>query len=284
VSTLTGTGELLRLTGVSKSYRRGSQELCVLREVSLEVQAGEIVCVLAKHGAGKTTLLRIAAGMESADTGVVCFEGQNLAALSGAELARVRGERIAWAGRRGPRTGVRMFDYVCNPLLARAGSTVGQGNVVRRWQERRAYMRTVDARVRAALERVGAAGCAEQRWETMSDWERALVEVAHAVAGDPALLVVDDVADNLGIGETKDFIRLLREISKERALAVLMSVSDANATLLSDRIVRLSGGRLEQSPQRAATPGPPPGGGNVLEFPDPASQRREAERAGSSNT
>ena len=62
-----------------------------------------------------------------------------------------------------------------------------------------------------------------------------------------------------------------------------MSVSDANATLLSDRIVRLSAGRLEQAPRRQASK-PPPGAGNVLEFPDPASQRREAGRAGSSNT
>jgi ABC-type lipoprotein export system ATPase subunit len=277
--------ELLRLAGVSKSYRRGSQELYVLREVSLEVGVGEIVCVLAKHGAGKTTLLRIAAGIESADAGIVSFEGRDLTALSPGERSRVWGERIAWAGKRGPRTGVRMFDYVCNPLLARAGmSPQAGGNWIGRWRERRAYMRTVDERARAALERVGVAGCAEQRWETMSDWERALVEIAHAIAGEPALLLVDDVADNLGIDETKDFIRLLRAISKERALAVLMSVSDANATLLSDRIVRLSGGRLEQSPQRAPAPGPSPGGGNVLEFPDPASQRREAGHASSSNT
>ncbi len=279
--------DLLRLTGVSKSYRRGSQELCVLREVSLEVGVGEIVSVLAKHGAGKTTLLRIAAGMESADAGVVSFEGRDLQALSGDERSRVRGERIAWAGRRGPRTGVQMFDYVCNPLLARAGTSTsaGQGNPVRRWRERRVYMSTVDGRARAALERVGAAGCAEQRWETMSDWERALVEIAHAIAGEPALLLVDDVADNLGSGETKDFIKLLRAISKERQLAVLMSVSDANATLLSDRIVRLSGGRLEQRPARpASNRPPPPGGGNVLEFPGVGADHLEAGRASSSNT
>jgi ABC-type cobalamin/Fe3+-siderophores transport system ATPase subunit len=175
-----------------------------------------------------------------------------------------------------------MFDYVCNPLLARAGGTAVRGNVILRWRERRAYMRSVDARARAALERVGATGCAEQHWETMSDWERALVEVAHAVAGEPTLLLVDDVADNLGIGETKDFIKLLRAISKERQLAVLMSVSDANATLFSDRIVRLSGGRLEQRPGRPASEGPAPGAGNVLEFPDPAPQRREAGHASSS--
>jgi len=278
--------ELLRLAGVSKSYRRGAQGLCVLREVNLEVGVGEIVCVLANHNAGKTTLLRIAAGMESADTGDVSFEGQNLAVLSPDELSRVRGERIAWAGKRGPRTGVRMFDYVCNPLLARAGlGPQAPGNWIGRWRERRAYLRTVDDRVRAALERVGAAGCAEQRWETMSDWERALVEVAHAVAAEPALLVVDDVADSLGSEEIKDFIGLLRAISRERQLAVLMGVSNANATRMSDRIVRLVSGRLEESPQRAPAPAPPPpGGGNLLEFPDPASQRREAERAGSSNT
>jgi ABC-type lipoprotein export system ATPase subunit len=277
--------ELLRLAGVSKSYRRGSQDLCVLNGVNLEVGVGEIVCVLANHNAGKTTLLRIAAGMDRADTGDVSFEGQNLAALSGDDLARVRGERIAWAGKRGPRTGVRMFDYVCNPLLARAGaSPQAGGNWIGRWRERRAYLRGVDARVEAALERVGADGCAEQRWETLSDWERALVEIAHGVAGEPALLLVDDVADSLGKDETKDFIRLLRSISKERQLAVLMSVSDANATLLSDRIVRLVCGRLEESPQRAPAPSPPPSAGNVLEFPDPASQRREAGRASSSNT
>jgi ABC-type cobalamin/Fe3+-siderophores transport system ATPase subunit len=177
-----------------------------------------------------------------------------------------------------------MFDYVCNPLLARAGVGLQAGSWIGRWRERRAYLSSVDARARAALERVGAAGCAEQRWETLSDWERALVELAHAVAGEPTLLVVDDVADSLGIDETKDFIRLVRAISKERQLAVLMSVSDANAALLSDRIVRLVCGRLEESPQRVPAPAPPPSGGNVLEFPDPASQRREAERAGSSNT
>jgi lipoprotein-releasing system ATP-binding protein len=289
VSTPTGTGELLRLTGVGKSYRRGAQELCVLREASVQVEAGEVVCVLATHGEGKTTLLRIAAGIESADAGDVSFEGRDLAALSDSELSGLLGTRIAWVGRRGPRTGVQMFDYIAMPLLARGGEGAQSGNWIQRWLVRRAYRRGVDARVRAALERVGAAGCARQQWRTMSDWERALVELAHAIAAGPALVLIDDVTDNLGGAETKDFVGLVRAISKERELGVLMSVSDSHATLLSDRIMKLSGGRLTPVPkgsgtERPPTPGPPPSRGNVLEFPDPASQRREAERAGSSNT
>ena len=60
-------------------------------------------------------------GMESADEGRVSFEGQDLAALSDGELSRLLGEQIAWAGKRGPGTRARMFDYVAMPLLARAG-------------------------------------------------------------------------------------------------------------------------------------------------------------------
>jgi putative ABC transport system ATP-binding protein len=267
MSTLTGTDELLRLTGVSKGYRRGGQELQVLREVNLDVRRGQLVGVLTTHGQGGSTLLRIAAGIESADAGLVSFDGQDLAALSDDELSRLLGERIAWVGKRGPRTGVQMIDYIAMPLLARAGTSTGTGNVVQRWLARRAYRRTVPARVRAALERVGAVGCGRQHWETMSDWERALVEVAHAIAGEPDVLLLDDVTDNLGKIETEDFIALLRAISKERALGVLMSVSDHHAVVLSDRIMSLAGGRLTQAPRRAVTQGPPPSPGNVFDFP-----------------
>jgi ABC-type cobalamin/Fe3+-siderophores transport system ATPase subunit len=285
MSTPNGTGgELLRLTDVSKSYRRGPQELCVLREVSLEVRAGQLVCVEATHSGGKTTLLRLAAGIDSADAGVVSFEGQDLAACSDRELSRLLGERIAWASTRGPRTGVQMFDYIAMPLLARGGEGAHGEGWIRRWLERRAYRRTVPARVQAALERVGAAGCAKAQWDTMSDWERALCELAHAIAGDPDVLLLDDVTDNLGAVETRDFVNLVRAISKERALGVLMSVSDSHVTILSDRIMRLSGGRLTQAPRGAVTQGPPPSGGNVFEFPGGAvgSGHLEAGHASSS--
>jgi ABC-type cobalamin/Fe3+-siderophores transport system ATPase subunit len=271
--------ELLRLTGVSKTYRRGPRELCVLAGVSLDVQAGEVVCVLGERGQGKTTLLQIAAGMKSADSGLVSFRGRDLMALSDAELSRLRGAEIAWAGKRGPRTRVRMFDYVVMPLLARAGGRTPWRGWRRPWPRRRGERgpsagRDVEARAWAALERVGAGGCAEQEWETMSDWERALVEVAQAIAGEPALLLVDDVTDTLGIRETGELTALLRSLSRDLEMGVLMSVSDPDATLMSDRIMALSGGRLSAGPRSAP--------GNVIEFPDPGPQRLKAGQDSSS--
>jgi putative ABC transport system ATP-binding protein len=248
--------ELLVLTDVGKRYRRGPRDLRVLDGVCLQVGRGEVVSVLGTRGQGKTTLLQIAAGMESPDSGVVRFDGEDLAALSDAGLSRLLGSRIAWAGRSGPRMRTRMLDYVAMPLL------VGPGG---RRSERDVY-----ARARAALERVGASGCAEQGWESMSDWERALVEVAQAIAGEPELLLVDDLADALGIGETDELCGLLRALSGELPTGVLMAVSDAHAALFSDRILTLAEGRLTESP---ASPD-----ANVIDFPDPGAGRRAVGR------
>jgi putative ABC transport system ATP-binding protein len=262
--------ELLELSEVSKSYRRGSQDLRVLRGASLEVARREVVCVLGSRGQGKTTLLRIAAGMESADAGLVSFAGADLAALSDRELSQLRGAQIAWAGRNGPGIRTQMLDYVAMPLLAGAGARANRRGWTARRRNRRRPVKSVDARARAALERVGAPGCAGELWENISDWERALVEVAQAIAGEPALLLVDDVTDALGIRETEELTALLRALSRELSMGVLMSVSDPQATLLSDRIMTLAGGRL--------TPAPQSPGGNVIEFPDLSASRHEAGR------
>lgn len=251
--------ELLQLSGVTKRYRRGSQELCVLREASLELRCGEVVSVLGMRGGGKTTLLRIAAGMESADAGVVRFAGQDLTALSDSDLSRLLGGQIAWAGRSGPGMPMRMLDYVAMPLL------VGKG------RNRPGTRKTVYTQARAALDRVGAAACAEQHWQSLSDWERALVEIAQAIAGEPALMLVDDLTDALGVRETDELTGLLRSLSRESQLGVLMTVSDAQATLWSDRILTLSGGgTLAQGPQSPS--------GNVIEFPDLGVPHRDVER------
>lgn len=258
--------ELLRLTGVSKRYRRGSRELHVLREVSFAIAEGEVVTLVGVRGQGKTTMLRIAAGMESTDAGTVCFQGQELTGLPDRELSGLLGGQIAWAGTTGPGMRVQLLDYVAMPLLV-AGA---QGKRAGR-SARRAARNSVYTRARAALERVGAQGCADAHWEDISDWERALVEIAQGIAANPSLLLVDDLTDTLGMRETEELAVLLRALSSESGTAILMSASDVQAALWSDRIMTLAGGRLHQIPQAST--------GNVIEFPD-VGARRDAQRSG----
>lgn len=243
--------ELLRMAEVSRSYRRGAALVRVLDRVSLRLARGEVLCVLASRGQGKSTLLRIAAGMEAPDAGQVIFDGQEMTGLADRELCRLLGRRIAWAGRDGPGMAMRMLDYAAMPLLVERR---------RGWRGRRAGKRDAYEKASLALERVGAIGTAAQQWNELSDWERALVELAQAIAGEPALLLADDLTDGLGIRETDELTALIRELSREMGIGVLMGVSDGQATLRSDRIVALEGGRLMESPARQDA--------EVIEFPD----------------
>ena len=75
----------LELDRVSKSYWRGPHETAVLKDISLSVFAGECVAVWGQRGSGKTTLLKVAAGLESPESGTVRFKDQNLVGMSRAE-------------------------------------------------------------------------------------------------------------------------------------------------------------------------------------------------------
>lgn len=238
---------LLSLESVGRRHRRGELARWVLRGVTLHVAPGEVVSVVAMRGQGKTTLLRLAAGMVAPDEGRVRLGREDLAGLSDPAHSRVLRERIGWAGRLGPGIDVRMLDYVALPLA------VGG----------RARRREVHTLALAALERVGAEQCAERRWAELSDWERALVELAQASAGEPRLLLVDDLLDGFGMRETAVLGALVRTLARELAAGVLMTVSDPEAALGSDRVLSLAGGRLSVM-AGGAEDGEPGGVGNVI--------------------
>jgi ABC-type lipoprotein export system ATPase subunit len=240
------SGELLSLDAVSKSYWRGSAEVRVLNAASLDVNAGELVAVWGKRGAGKTTLLRIAAGLEAPNSGMVRFDGDDLSTLSEGAHARLMREQIGWVRRAGPRSELRMLDYVALPLLIEHG-------------QRRAHGRASDA-----LRRVGMSECTGQRWHSLSDGERALVAIAHGIVRTPRLLLVDDPTANLGVREREEVMELLRTLVEETNLAVLITVPDMPAAMRSHQLRALSGGRLLAPPP---APGPPHAGANVIDFP-----------------
>ncbi len=223
--------ELLSLAGVSRGAARGAGRVeALLVDVSLDVSGGELVAVVGSRSQGKTTLLQLAAGMVVPEDGAVCFRGHDLVGLSEREHARLLREEIGLAGQSGPRVDLRMDHYVAAPLLV---------------NRRRKHRRQAFAWANAALERVGMASRARQRWGDLSRWDRALVEIAQGIVGEPELLLVDDVTDGLGMRETAQVTKLLRSLAEEEGMGVLMAVSDGEAALSAHRVFSLSRGRLK---------------------------------------
>jgi ABC-type lipoprotein export system ATPase subunit len=236
--------DCLSLERVSKSYWRGPHETVVLREVSLSVYAGECVAVWGQRGSGKTTLLKVAAGLEAPEHGSVSFMGRELARMSKAEMVRLLREEIGWARRSGPESDeLEIIDYVALPLLKR--------HALRRARRQSAQ----------ALARVGVADCSKGRWEDLTDGERTLVSIAHAMVRRPSLLVVDDPTANLDVLQREEVMGLLRSAAEQDWLAVLITVPDMPSMVHAHRIGSLSDGCL------LVPSGATPERDNVVELP-----------------
>ena len=197
----------------------------VLDQVSFTVGAGEFTGLIGSNGAGKTTLLRVILGLQRAAEGRVLVAGRPLAGRSrsigyvpqratlDADLP-LRARDLIALGVDGDRFGVRL------PSPARD--------------------RVVDEMVTA----VGAQGFAGSRVGTLSGGETQRVLIAHALAGRPRLLLLDEPLANLDLRAGLEIVSLLRRISEEQRVAVLLSAHELNALLPAmDRVVYLAGGR-----------------------------------------
>jgi len=251
--------ELLSLRGVGRGYRRGGRWLRVLVDVSLDVGSGELVAVVGARGEGKTTLLKVAAGLELPDEGAVCLGDRDLTRCSDDERSRYLGTEIAWVHREGTGVKFEVLDYVGLPLA------MGRGR----------GRRVAETRAMQALERVGAADCAHQHWEELSNWERVLVGFARGAVGEPKLMIVDDVIEGLGMRRTREAGELLRSLVGELGCGVLMSASDLEVALVADRVWSFERGKLKLLSDQT------PADADIIDFPGGARQSRASRGASS---
>ena len=226
--------EVLRLDGVWRAFDRGRDRVSVLEDVSLTVAAGEIVAVVGTRDQGKTTLIRIASGMLPADRGRVQLGGAELAGLKDRQLAWMLAREVGVAARTGPEVRVSVREYVEMSLVA-----------CRRWWRREWRRRERRLRVTAVLDELDLAGCADLKWEELSNWQRVLVELAQAVVVGPKLLLVDDVMDGFGLGKKRAAMDLMEGFAHDTGCGVLMAVSDHASALRSERVWQLSRGKLK---------------------------------------
>lgn len=213
-----------RLSVRTVRHTRGGRE--VLRVDSLDVTPGEHLCVLGPNGAGKTTLLRLLAGVEKPDHGQVCVDGVRTTA-GGVDLRR----QLAYAAQQPALLSTSVRRNVELPLRWRKVSRRRRGNLAL-----------------AALERLGVAHLADRPARALSGGEQQRVNLARALALDPAVLLLDEPAAGLDAASRSAFLADLDRALADRATTVVqVSHRSEEAFRLADRVVVLVGGRLHQS-------------------------------------
>lgn len=226
-------GPLLALQGLVKRYPTGD---LALDHVDLAVPRGQVLALIGPSGAGKSTLIRCVNRLVEPSGGDVLLQGRSLPGLSARALRHARRQ-----------LGMIFQEYALverltvmeNVLSGRLGYTGFWRSWTRRYPE---------ADVRQAcylLDRVGLAGFENKRADALSGGQRQRVGIARALMQEPLLLLVDEPTASLDPKTSRQIMRLLCEICRERGLSAVINIHDvALATQFADRIVGLRKGRL----------------------------------------
>jgi ABC-type multidrug transport system ATPase subunit len=223
---------LLELENVGKRYGRGLSERVVLRDISLEVEASELVAVWGRRRSGRSTLLRIAAGVEAPDSGVVRLDGRD---LSG------RGCQLLGGG----------IGYCRKTFRSNEGQIVLDHLVVGQLA-RGVTPSTATDRAWEALERTDAGGCAKLKPGELDGGEAVRVAIARALALQPKLLLIDEPTIGVDLLARDAILLLLRSLASD-GLAVLTSTGESTG-LSGARALRLSDGELHGRHTREMAP------------------------------
>jgi putative ABC transport system ATP-binding protein len=224
---------IVRLRGITKSYRLGRGEIAALRGVDLDIDEGELAALVGPSGSGKTTLLNILGCLDVPTGGTYELGGHPVAGRDADELAAVRSRQIGFVFQ--SFNLIPVLDAAENVDLALACART-LGPAARR------------ARVAEVLASVGLTQFARHRPDELSGGQRQRVAIARALAARPRIVLADEPTASLDTDTAVGIIELFVELNREQGATILFSTHDPRVLTHVRRIVRLEDGRVCAEP------------------------------------
>ena len=227
---MNSNGSIIHLNQVVKSYHNGAGPVTVLREVSLEVKAGEAVGVVGPSGSGKSTLINMIAGIDRPTSGQVVVAGRQVHALNENQLARWRGRNV----------GVIFQFFQLLPTLSIVENVMLPMDFcnVYRSRERQAC-------AMALLEQVGLTDQADKLPNSLSGGQQQRAAIARALANDPPLLLADEPTGNLD-SKTAEGVFALFEQLVRAGKTLLMVTHDRTLVGQLPRVIEIRDGNISR--------------------------------------
>jgi putative ABC transport system ATP-binding protein len=230
---------MLELRELVKHYPAvGGEPVRAVDGVSLSVAPGEMVVLYGPSGSGKTTLLLMVAALLAPTGGSVLVNGRDVSSLSEQEASHYRLSELGFVRQNFDLLpGVSAID---NAVLKLLKST--------RWRE-------AHQRITPLLERLGLGERLEHRAEMLSMGERQRVMIARALSTEPRLLLADEPTGSLDSQRSREVLELLRELCRERGVAIVLVSHDPLAAGYADRVLALRDGKLiDYDPEQGIAP------------------------------
>jgi macrolide transport system ATP-binding/permease protein len=227
---------LIDIRKVSKTYATGSFRVEALKEVSIQVEAGEFVALVGPSGSGKSTLLHIMGFLDRPDSGEYYFSGHPTATLGEGRLAAIRSRMVG-------------FIFQSFHLLKR---TTAKDNVMLPMVY--TGLGTDQQKALDCLALVGLSDRAKHKSNELSGGQCQRVAIARALINDPLLIMADEPTGNLDAASRQEVMQVIRGLNA-KGLTVVLVTHDDEISAMAARVVRLKDGEIvSEETRRTAAP------------------------------
>ncbi|HBA84789.1 MAG TPA: hypothetical protein DCZ95_11905 [Verrucomicrobia bacterium] len=225
------TEPIIAIEQLSHTFGRAEAARTVLKNISVNFYAGEIVIVMGPSGAGKTTLLTLAGALRSPQNGSVRVVGRELYGASAQQQLEVR-QHIGF---------IFQHHNLLDSLTALENVQMGLAH--------QPFLPFAESRRRASamLERVGLADHAKKPPAELSGGQRQRVAIARALVRDPAIILADEPTAALDSHSGREIVELLQKLAREQHYAILLVTHDNRILDIADRILTLEDGCIEEN-------------------------------------
>jgi len=220
---------VIEIRALCKRYRRGDQDVEVLKDLDLDVAAGDFIALMGPSGSGKSTLLNLIAGIDRPTSGRISIDGTDISQLSDAALARWRAAHVGF---------IFQF-YNLIPVLT------AYENVELPLQLTSLSRAERQQRVVQALTAVGLADRMTHTPNELSGGQQQRVAIARALITDPDLIVADEPTGDLDRASAEDILAMLQRLNRDMGKTILMVTHDPKAADAARAIIHLEKGQLE---------------------------------------
>lgn len=213
---------------IERTFRRGSEEIAVLKELDVEIEQGEFLCLMGPSGSGKSTLLNLVGGLDRPNRGSITVDGVAIDQLSDNRLAEWRAGHVGFV--------FQFYNLV--PVLSAKRNVELPLLLTNLSKSERSKQAEV------ALEIVGLSHRLDHFPRTLSGGEQQRVGIARAIATDPSLLLCDEPTGDLDRKSGDEILELLSALNQDHGKTIIMVTHDPHAAARASRTLYLEEGKL----------------------------------------
>lgn len=219
---------MIEAKNIHKSYNNGNKALAVLKGINLSIEKGKFVAITGPSGAGKSTLLHILGGLDTPSEGTVFFDGKDFNKLFDAQLCKIRNSKIGF---------VFQFYHLLSEF------TVLENVFMPALISRQSAVSSRQSALEL-LEKVGLSQRITHFPSELSGGEKQRVAIARALINRPAVLFCDEPTGNLDSETGQEVIFLIKKISVENKMTVVLVTHNVELAKSADRVYHLKDGTL----------------------------------------